>query len=540
MAKKQIRLNEEKLRNFISYSVARLLKEGNGFNGFAGRPIYDSYGEYDGSEGSKYGSSDVEVPFYEWANSQNNSLAILFDSANEEHGGQFTEILKSENDYLDLLSTIYGNLGDEDITLCVDFTYSKGMKGDGYIQPDDPDELTINKSYLKQPETNQALQKMDPMYREFMTAVASEWADGWVDEDYIYNNYVEDTIMEEKNLGITTHFDGNSSFQPKNPYEDMTWDEYCAMKKKEREDDKEKKLLHDLNYPDDNKDRKRNRGIMTHVPGKKGNSIKLTQQDLAEMIGKAVCQLKESLSLPGYDAWKTRTPYDDEPSIISKDDFFENIAQDGDPGRRYNQCKEFLEWLADYDQEVYEKVMQENQATGENVFDLAINNGIDWKEIARDFYYLTPVNYYKDDMYESAGKKPVNEISKGLLDRAREAAHKDMMRNFGDSKIRNKRDRQWRKFGDEYRKMDRQEKDSICPQVDERDLANMPEGTYVVMNGDGRDAVSANFRTSYSGRAGTKEQCEEYVKRFYDAGANWEYLPEIVPLEDYLNSKHRR
>lgn len=64
----------------------------------------------------------------------------------------------------------------------------------------------------------------------------------------------------------------------------------------------------------------------------------------------------------------------------------------------------------------------------------------------------------------------------------------------------------------------------------------MPEDTYVIMNGDGRDAVSANFRTSYSGRAGTKEQCEEY----YDKGANWEYLPEIVPLEEYLNSKHRR
>lgn len=114
------------------------------------------------------------------------------------------------------------------------------------------------------------------------------------------------------------------------------------------------------------------------------------------------------------------------------------------------------------------------------------------------------------------------------------------MRNFGDSKIRNKRDRQWRKFTDEYGKLDSEERDSICPHVDEADLVNMPEDTYVVMNGDGRDAVSANFRTSYSGRAGTKEQCEEYVKRFYDMGANWEYLPEIVPLEDYLNSKRRR
>lgn len=355
MAKKQIKLSEEKLRNFISYSVAKLLKEGNGFNGFAGRPIYDSHGEYDGGEGSNYGSSDVEVPFYEWAEksaykrtnnpnskygyeysfNQNGSLALLFNSVNKEHGGQFTEILNSENDYFDLLSTIYENLGDEDITLCVDFTYSEGMKGDGYMQPDDPDEFTIDKSYLKQPETNQALQKIDPMYREFMTAVASEWADGWVDEDYIYSNYVEDTLMEEKNLGITAHFDGKSSFQPKNPYEDMTWDEYCEAKRREHEEED--------NKPEEEPDRT-NRGIMAHFDGKKHEE----------------------------------TPEEKE---------------------RY-----------------------------EHMFD--------------DDYWVNKMNLTKEDLGEMVNRSirliaeriNLNEISKGLLDRAREAAHKDMMRNFGDSK----------------------------------------------------------------------------------------------------------
>ena len=466
MAKKQIRLSEEKLRNFISYSVAKLLKEGNGFNGFAGRPIYDSHGEYDGGEGSNYGSSDVEVPFYEWAENtsykrinnpnlkygyeysfnQNGPLALLFNSVNKEHGGQFTEILKSENDYFDLLSTIYENIGNEDITLCVDFTYSEGMEGDGYMQPDDDDELTIDKSYLKQPETNQALQKIDPMYREFMTAVASEWADGWVDEDYIYDNYIENTLTEARNLGITAHFDGNSPFQPEKPYENMTWDEYCEAKRKEREGEEEKNMLHDTDYPKE----KENRGNKIHFDGKK----------------------------------REETPEDKERA--------------------------------------------------EHMFD--------------DKYWVNKMNLTKEDLAEMVNKSVrliaerinLNEISKGLLDRAREAAHKDMMQNFGDYKTRQKRERQWNKFTDEYGRLDSEERDSICPHVDEADLVNMPEDTYVVMNGDGRDAVNANFRTSYSGRAGTKEQCEEYVKRFYDKGTNWEYLPEIVPLEEYLNSKHRR
>ena len=161
------------------------------------------------------------------------------------------------------------------------------------------------------------------------------------------------------------------------------------------------------------------------------------------------------------------------------------------------------------------------------------------KSAAKKHYYDSQKKEKKDgatDYYDyKHGDHPaINEISKRTLDGAMDAAHKDMMRNFGDHKIRNKRERQWKMFCDEYMKMDREEKDSVCPQVDERDLRNMPAGTYVIMNGDGRDAISANFRNSYSGRAGTKEQCEEYVNRFYDKNANWEYLPEIVPLEQYL------
>ena len=388
MAKRQITLSEEKLRNFISYSVARLLKEAYG------KPIYDRHGEYDGYEDTKYGSD-----------------SFVFEP----------DIDKYLNDDIDF---------PEYPKVKVYFTRTEGMKGDGYMQPDDPDEYELDSWEI----VNQ-----EGMTPEVMNAV----------KQYMENDFdVEEAASEyddlyEENRGVMAHFSGEG-FKPKNPYENMTWDEYCAAKAREREEDAEKKRLHDLNYPEGEKE---NRGITTHFGGEK----------------------------------REKTPEDKERT--------------------------------------------------EHMFD--------------DNYWVDKMNLTKEDLAEMVNKSVrliaekinLNEISKGLLDRAREAAHKDMMRNFGDSKTRQKRERQWKKFGDEYRKMDTEEKDSICPQVDERDLVNMPEDTYVIMNGDGRDAVTANFRSSYSGRAGTKEQCEEYVKRFYDSGANWEYLPDIVPLKDYLRRK---
>lgn len=135
-------------------------------------------------------------------------------------------------------------------------------------------------------------------------------------------------------------------------------------------------------------------------------------------------------------------------------------------------------------------------------------------------------------------KTYMNEISAGLLGRAAAAAHRDMMQNWNDSKVRGKRERQWKNFSKERIRMDAEEKNSVCPSVPESELANMPRNTYVIMDGDGRDAISADFRMRYSGHAGTMEQCEEYVKRFYDENANWEYLPSILSLEEYFKYKH--
>lgn len=292
MAKRQITLSEEKLRNFISYSVARLLKEAYG------KPIYDRHGEYDGYEDSKYGSD-----------------SFVFEP----------DIDKYLDDDVDF---------PEYPKVKVYFTRTEGMKGDGYLQPDDPDEYELDSWEI----VNQ--EEMTP---EVIDAV----------KQYMENDFdVEEAASEygdlyEENRGVMAHFSGEG-FQPKNPYENMTWDEYCAAKAREREEDAEKKKLHGLNYPEDEKE---NRGITTHFDGEK-----------------------------------------------------------------------------------HEKTPEEVEAD-EHMFD--------------DDYWVNKMNLTKEDLAEMVNKSVrliterinMNEISKGLLDMARETAHKDMMRNFGDYKTRQKRER---------------------------------------------------------------------------------------------------
>lgn len=380
----RIKLTEEGLRNFVSYSVARILKES-----YYGRPIFDRHGEYDGSEAGSYGE---------------NSYVFEPDIEKYVDSEDFEDVPFPQ--------------------VKVYFTKTEGMKGDGYLQPDDPDEYELD---------SWTLLDKEKYPREIVDAVEK-----YMENDFDLEDSISSNLYEGKNLGVTFHSNGEDTYKPENPYGDMTWDEYVKAKADEHEKENE--------FPETSSDGK-NLGVTFHSNGENHE----------------------------------KTPEDME----------------------------------------------------------------DEKHMFDDDYWVGKMNLSKEDLAEMVNKSVrliaerinLNEISKGLLNRARESAHKDMMRNFGDSKIRNKRERQWKKFGDEYRKMDQEEKDSICPQVDERDLVNMPEDTYVVLNGDGRDAVNADFRTSYSGHAGTKEQCEEYVKRFYDTDANWEYLPEIVPLEEYLNSK---
>lgn len=129
----------------------------------------------------------------------------------------------------------------------------------------------------------------------------------------------------------------------------------------------------------------------------------------------------------------------------------------------------------------------------------------------------------------------INEISSNLLVRAAEKAGRDMYHNWNDSKIRTKRSKQQNKFLKAAAAKASEERNSICPRVPESELKNMPKGTYVVMDGTGRNYYGF-FTSRYSGYAGTKEQCDAYIDKYYDKNANWEYLPSILPLETYLKN----
>ena len=113
-----------------------------------------------------------------------------------------------------------------------------------------------------------------------------------------------------------------------------------------------------------------------------------------------------------------------------------------------------------------------------------------------------------------------------------------MRQNWNDPQIREKRRKQQDKFFKGAIEKDHEERTSICPQVPESELINMPKGTYVIMDGTGRDYYGS-FLSHYSGYAGTKEQCEAYVAKYYDKGGDWEFLPTILPLESYLRRYKR-
>ena len=231
MSKRQIVMSEEKLRNFISYSVAKLLKEAYG------KPIYDAHGEYDGYEDTPYGSD-----------------SFVFEPDIDKYLGDDVDF-------------------PEYPKVRVYFTRTEGMKGDGYLQPDDPDEYELDSWEI----VNQG-----GMTPEVMNAV-KQYMENDFDVEEAANEYGN---LYEENRGVMAHFNGEG-FKPKNPYEDMTWDEYCAAKKREREDDDEKKKLRDLGHEGE----KENRGVTAHFGGKK-DKIHVGKDEISEMIQEAIRNLK--------------------------------------------------------------------------------------------------------------------------------------------------------------------------------------------------------------------------------------------------------
>ena len=173
------------------------------------------------------------------------------------------------------------------------------MKGDGYSQPDDPDEYTLD--------------GWDIVNKENLPQEVIEAVKMYMKNDFDLEEEVvahEGYLEEAENRGIMTHFDGKDTFKPKNPYENMTWDEYCEAKKGDCE---EKRPRYDTDYPEG----KKNRGIKVHFDGRKHeetpedkerakhmfdddywvDKMNLTKEDLAEMVNKSVRLIAERINL---------------------------------------------------------------------------------------------------------------------------------------------------------------------------------------------------------------------------------------------------
>ena len=138
----------------------------------------------------------------------------------------------------------------------------------------------------------------------------------------------------------------------------------------------------------------------------------------------------------------------------------------------------------------------------------------------------------KESIKKVLTENNINEVSTDVLRREADKAHDDSMHTNNYGLIR-KRDRQYKTFSNELIKRDREERNSVCPYVPESELRNLPKDAYVLMSGDGRDYYG-NLRYSYSGHAGTKEQCIAFGERYYDQYADWEFLPKIVSIEEYF------
>ena len=133
----------------------------------------------------------------------------------------------------------------------------------------------------------------------------------------------------------------------------------------------------------------------------------------------------------------------------------------------------------------------------------------------------------------------INETSTDFLRRAARKAYSE--RKTADSSIlRKKRNSQYYNFKNEIKKREAAERNAVCPKVYISDLKKLPKNdTYLIMNCEGKD-MAGNFIYDYSGRAGTKEQCREFIDKFYEKNEDWDFFPTIISLEQFLEKYSKK
>ena len=183
MNKRQIRLNESDMRKFVSYSVAKLLKEA------IGAPIYDRHGEYDGYEESRYGSDSTKIDFDPF---NDDDQMAAFQQACEEMGCPIDEFDDGGR---------FGDIWPVMVTVSLD--RKKGMAG-SYDVPDDPDETTVTDWEADTADLGAASQVIDK-------ALEIYFNDGYFDPDDSTAGFAG---LNEENRGVMFHNDGKSPFKP--------------------------------------------------------------------------------------------------------------------------------------------------------------------------------------------------------------------------------------------------------------------------------------------------------------------------------------
>ena len=284
----KITLTEEGLRNFISYSVAKLLKEGY-------RPIYRSLGngdyDYDGDEWDgrpdSNGSTEIELSNESLIQALSEVAGVEFD---DHYKQEFASQYGQEPDEDDFIDDMMRKIGFETVVK-VDLDFDVDNDPGDYWTPG------ITSTSLNSWEidsSDEGFAQASDMGKKIMKAAAEYEIEG--NEDELY-----DRLNEEVNLGPTVHYDGTKHFEPENPYKGMTWDEYCEAKRKEHEEEERKAK--------EEGPTKRNLGITVHYDGRKPSErtpeeierdehmfddqywvdkMKLSKDDLQEMVRRAV------------------------------------------------------------------------------------------------------------------------------------------------------------------------------------------------------------------------------------------------------------
>ena len=252
MAKKQIKLNEEQFRNFVSYSVARLLKESRPIN-FDHNGVMDYDGEEDDGSLKLFGY--IEFPVFDGEFDD-----IIAEAITQVTGEKFDE--EWANKYMAGYSpetrAYFERTGEDpapDQSDWLDDMYRKYFDGENpeiYIHLDEDgflvNWLLVDNGYS--PEVKQ-------MYNLIIGKAIEKYDDGWKLLSMLNPNLYEsrrineswdehapwlkdglDGNYEDEN-GIAPWTEGDG-FEPENEYEGLTWDEYCEKKSAENKEDKER------------------------------------------------------------------------------------------------------------------------------------------------------------------------------------------------------------------------------------------------------------------------------------------------------------